>query len=102
MKPVRILRSAQADIRAEKVYYGTISPQLSERFLTAVELAVRTIPQHPLAMRVLEYGIRRWPVDRGFMHGVLYRVEEEAIIVLAVFHPKQNPEKWKARAKAQA
>lgn len=99
MKPVRILRSAQADIRAETVYYRKISSELAQRFQDAVELAARSIPHQPEAMQILDFSIRRWPVDHGFPHGVLYRVEEEEILVLSVFHPKQDPGKWKSGAR---
>ena len=99
MKPVRILKSAQADIRSEKGYYRKISPDLARRFHFAVESTVKAIPHQPLAMQVLEYEVRRWPIDHGFRHGVLYRVLDSEILVLAVFHPSQNPGKWKARAR---
>lgn len=97
MKPVRFLKSAQADVRAERDYYRKISPELAQRFQAAVELAVLTIPTQPLAMQPLDHAVRRWPVDRGFPHGVLYRVLPEEILVLSVFHPKQDPERWKSR-----
>lgn len=100
MKPVRILKSAQADIRAERDYYRKFGPELGQRFQTAVERAILAIPQQPMAMQVLEFNVRRWPVDRGFPHGVLYRVEDGAIVVLAVFHPKQYPKNWRSRAHA--
>ena len=47
----------------------------------------------PLAMQILENEIRRWPLDT-FPHGVLYRNEDDFILILAVFHPKQAPERW--------
>jgi plasmid stabilization system protein ParE len=98
LTPVRFLRSAQADIRAEKSFYRKISPELAIRFQTAVQAAVQGIAFQPLAMQIVDFDIRRWPVDHGFPHGILYRVEERQILILAVFHPKQDPELWKARA----
>jgi hypothetical protein len=47
-------------------------------------------------MQVLDFNIRRWPLET-FPHGVLYHDEEDLILVLAVFHPKQAPEKWQKR-----
>jgi len=99
LKPVRILKSAQADIRAEKAYYRKISPELAQRFHAAVELAVLAIPYQPMAMQALQFEIRRWPVDHGFPHGIFYRVLSAEILVLSVFHPKQDPERWKTRAR---
>jgi plasmid stabilization system protein ParE len=89
---IRFLRSAQADIRAEKSFYRKISPELANRFQIAVQTAVQAIAFQPLAKQVVNLNIRRWPVDSGFPHGILYRVEEHEIPVLAVFHPKQEPD----------
>lgn len=98
MKPVHFLQSAREDIRREKSYYRKIDPELARRFQTAVEVAVKAIASRPLAMQILEHEVRRWPLET-FPHGVLYRDEDELILVLAVFHPSQAPEKWQERAR---
>lgn len=50
-------------------------------------------------MQELEFDVRRWPLET-FPHGVLYRVEEKFVLVLAVFHPSQEaPERWQGRAR---
>ncbi|MGH8561352.1 MAG: type II toxin-antitoxin system RelE/ParE family toxin, partial [Nevskiales bacterium] len=89
-----------ADIRAETAYYRKINPDLAQRFRMAVESAAYAIPQYPMAMQILDFNVRRWPVDHGFPHGILYRVEEEEILVLSIFHPKRNPDNWKLGARA--
>jgi plasmid stabilization system protein ParE len=96
LKPVVFLHSARADLQAEFSYYTRIEPRLAARFVLSVESTTRLIAANPEAMRVLAAEVRRWPV-RGFPHGVLYRVEPKRIVILAVFHPKQDPEKWKGR-----
>lgn len=93
MKPVRFLESAREDVRREKSYYRKISPDLSIQFQNALEVAVKAAAMQPLAMQIIENEIRRWPLDT-FPHGVLYRNEDDFILVLAVFHPKQAPERW--------
>jgi plasmid stabilization system protein ParE len=97
LKPVRFLQSAREDVRREKSYYRKIHPDLAHRFQIAVEVAVKAIASQPLAMQILEHKVRRWPLET-FSHGVLYRDEDEFILVLAVFHPNQAPEKWQERA----
>ena len=98
MKPVRFLQSAREDIRREKSYYRKINPELARRFQTAVEIVVKAVASQPLAMQVLENEVRRWPLET-FPHGLLYRDEDEFILVLAVFHPNQSPERWQERAR---
>ena len=98
MKPVRILQSAREDILREKAYYRTIDPELARRFQEAVKAAIESAANQPLAMQILEHEVRRWPLET-FPHGVLYRHEGAFILILAVFHPKQEPLKWKGRAR---
>jgi plasmid stabilization system protein ParE len=98
LKPVRFLQSALEDIRREKGYYRKISPELAQRFQTAVELATKAVSSDPLAMQIIEHEVRRWPLET-FPHGLLYCDENEFILILAVFHPKQSPEKWQELAR---
>jgi hypothetical protein len=53
---------------------------------------------YTLAMQIFEHEVRRWPLET-FPHGVLYHIEDTFILILAVFHPKQAPEKWQERAR---
>ena len=91
MKAVRFLQSARDDIRREKAYYRKIDPVLARRFQGAAA-------EQPSAMQVIEHEVRRWPLET-FPHGVLYRDEGAFILILAVFHPKQEPTKWQGRAR---
>jgi hypothetical protein len=98
VRPVKFLGVARAELRTEAAYYRKINRELGRRFLVAVEEATTSIAARPLAMQTLDFEIRRWPVD-GFPHGILYRVEAQVILVLSVFHPKQDPERWHERAR---
>lgn len=94
MKSVRFLTSAKEDIRRAKDFYRKIDPVLALRFQNAVEVAVNSLALQPLAMQAIDNDIRRWPLET-FPHGILYRDEIEFVLVIAVFHPKQAPEKWR-------
>jgi len=98
LKPVKFLTSAREDIRREKAYYRKTDPELARRFQSAVEKATTSVGEQPLAMQELEFEVRRWPLGT-FPHGILYRVEEKLVLVLAVFHPRQAPEAWQERAR---
>jgi hypothetical protein len=56
--------------RREKSYYRKINPELARRFQAAMESAVEAASHQPFAMQVLEYEVRRWPLE-SFPHGVL-------------------------------
>ncbi|MDP4528472.1 type II toxin-antitoxin system RelE/ParE family toxin [Alkalimonas delamerensis] len=92
------MASAREDIRQEKSRYRSIHPELARRFQAAIEAATALIAEQPLAMQELDFSVRRWPLET-FPHGVLYRVEEKYVLVLAVFHPSREPEKWHLRVR---
>ena len=98
MSPVKFLGAARADLRIEATYYRKIRREPASQFLAAVEEAAKSIAVRRLAMQIVEFEIRRWPVD-GFPHGILYRVEAHVILVLSVFHPKQDPKRCQERAR---
>lgn len=98
MRPIHFLRSARIDPEAEHTYYAGIDPALGTRFLETVEQTVAAIRDHPLAMRVIEHNVHRWPLE-SFPHGLFYQAEEAHILILAVFHPRQDPKQWRARAR---
>ena len=98
MKPVRFLASAREDIRQEKSRYRSIHPELARRFQAAIEAAISLIAEQPLAMQELEFSVRRWPLET-FPHGVLYRIEEKYVLILAIFHPSRKPDKGYLRVR---
>ncbi|KAA9131994.1 type II toxin-antitoxin system RelE/ParE family toxin [Marinihelvus fidelis] len=98
MTPVRFLASAREDIRREKAHYRDIQPELARRLQIAIEQAVELLAEQPLAMQEREFGIRCWPLET-FPHGLLYRVEGDLVLVLALFHPSQAPDRWRDRVR---
>jgi plasmid stabilization system protein ParE len=96
VKSVQVLAAARRDIESERNYYNRTQPGLGSRFSRAVAKALRNIRSNPEAMQVIEQGIRRWPVEH-FPHGIMYSIEELEIVVISVFHPLQDPSKWKRR-----
>ena len=47
--------------------------------------------------RTVHKDVRR-AFMRRFPYGVFYRVEEDQIIVVGVFHARRDPKRWQARA----
>lgn len=77
-------------------FYETQSPGLGRDFLEDVEQAVQSIVRHPEAGPIIAEGIRR-RILRRFQFGVLYAVEPDAIVVVAVMHLRRRPGYWKNR-----
>ena len=80
-------------------YYAERDPALAVRFVEAVEEAIRRIIEAPMAWRVLDDDVRRC-LTRRFPYGVLYTVEEDFILIVAVMHGHREPGYWKGRTQA--
>jgi toxin ParE1/3/4 len=71
-------------------------PGLAERFIDAVEDAIRRIADTPFAWRLSDHDVRRC-LTRVFPYGVFYTVADESVLVVAVGHCARKPGYWKAR-----
>lgn len=88
--------SALAELTEARRYYETVSPLLAQDFSEAVAHAVTRVAQDPLMWPPLTQRIRRCLFDR-FPYGLIYRVEGDAIYVLAVMHQRRKPGYWRGR-----
>ena len=87
---------ALEEYREATLYYAERDPVLALRFVEAVEEAIRRILESPERWRVLDEDIRRC-LTRVFPYGVLYTIEPEFILIVAVMHCSREPGYWKRR-----
>jgi len=81
------------------LYYAERDPALALRFVEAVEDAIRRILEAPERWRVLEEDVRRC-LTHVFPYGVLYTIEPQFILIVAVMHCSREPGYWKRRVPA--
>lgn len=77
-------------------YYEGCQLGLGDRFITAVEQAIQRIVKNPVQGRVLEQDVRRF-LTRVFPYSVLYSIESDYILIIAVMHCHREPGYWKHR-----
>ena len=77
-------------------YYESCKAGLGLDFALEVEKTIRNIVAHPEMWPVLDDDIRRTLTNR-FPYGVLYSVEGDGVLILAVMHLHRDPEYWKKR-----
>ena len=82
---------AIAELRSAAEYYEECRPGLGQRFVDAVEDAVRRISGTPLAWRLFEHDVRRC-LTRVFPYGVFYTRLDESILIVAVGHLRVSPD----------
>jgi plasmid stabilization system protein ParE len=77
-------------------YYRARGRVLGDRFAAEVRFAIRRILETPERWRVLEEDVRRCLV-RVFPYSVLYTIEPDFILIVAVMHGKRQPGYWRYR-----
>jgi plasmid stabilization system protein ParE len=95
--PLIVTPEAEEDLAEAKAWYERQRPGLGDEFLECVEEVLDRIPQFPEAGRPMLRGVRRLLVRR-FPYAVFYRVEDDQVAVLAVYHTRRDPRGWQARS----
>ena len=81
-------------------YYEDCEPGLGLDFAQEVHTTLQNIAAHPLAWPILQGEVRRCLVHR-FPYGVLYSIEPDGPLVLAVMHLHRSPGYWRHRPKGR-
>ena len=77
-------------------YYARQQPGLDRRFVASVEEAIHSILGNPLRWRCYDRDVRRC-LTKIFPYGVLYTVESDFVLIVAVAHGSREPGYWKHR-----
>ena len=88
---------AQAEFEQAIEYYEGCQEGLGYDFAIEVYSTIQNIMNFPNTWPELKSGIRRCLVRR-FPYGVLYSVEQNGVLILAVMHLHRSPDYWKPRA----
>ena len=97
MRPRLIIRpEAEAELAEAFDWYERRVPGLGAYFLAAVGTALDSVLSHPLQHPVVYRTVRR-ALTRRFPYQVLFVAEEDAVIVIAVFHGARDPRIWQDR-----
>lgn len=87
---------ALAEFRETAIYYEKKQHGLGARFVAAVDSAVTHIADSSLAWRVVEGEVRRY-LTKVFPYAVLYSIEDDYILIVAVMHCHREPGYWRDR-----
>jgi plasmid stabilization system protein ParE len=95
---LRLLPLAAQDVADAQSWYSAQDPALGERFEAALDDTFARLVEHPHAFPVVRRSTRRAPVGGAFStYQVFYRVEERALVVVAVIHSARHPRHWQRR-----
>jgi plasmid stabilization system protein ParE len=90
---VRFLKVAQAEVDDAFAWYETQSHGLGTQFLDDFDRTIRRIVAYPLASSAMKDDLRRCLLSR-FPYGIIYGIDSETIVVVAVAHLHREPRYW--------
>ena len=93
---IRFLAPAAKELDEAVEWYANQAQGLAGQFLDEIETVAKLIVEHPDAWHPIGNDIRRIRLAR-FPYGLLYTIEANEIIVLAVAHLHREPTYWRDR-----
>jgi plasmid stabilization system protein ParE len=88
---------AQAEFDEAFDWYEQQQTGLGVDFLMCVAEILERIESLPEACEIIFEDVRR-AIVRKFPYLILYKVEPDQVVVMAVFHSKRDPQVWQGRA----
>lgn len=93
---VKIAEAAEEDIRNAFLWYENQQGDLGFHFEDEIKLAIQSIQNNPFKIAIRYQSIRVFFLKK-FPYGIHFQVSESKILIVAVFHTAQNPERWKRK-----
>jgi plasmid stabilization system protein ParE len=94
---IRIRSHAELEYSEALAYYiDEHTPQSAERFEREIDLALEAILQNPQLYSLIDFNVRAKSL-KHFPYSILYSIEGEEIVVLAIAHQKRKPGYWRDR-----
>jgi plasmid stabilization system protein ParE len=92
------LPEADQEFREAVHYYENQAAGVGFRFIAEVRKGLTFMTENPYAAPAVGRGIRR-KVLNHFPYSLLYAVESELVLIVAVAHQKRRPSYWRGRVK---
>ncbi len=93
---VLLLDPAQRELDDAIAWYADQAPGLGNAFLIETLKAIHLIQRFPLAWHPLSPNARRCRLNR-FPYCVVYGLEGDDLIVIAIAHQHRKPDYWRDR-----
>jgi plasmid stabilization system protein ParE len=95
---IRFLTLAQREVDDAVLWYDNQFESGGRGFLDELDRGVRLVKSYPRALTEIEPGIRRCLLAR-FPYALIYGMDQETIVVIAVAHLHQQPQYWAERVR---
>ncbi len=95
-RALEYLDEALEEVEAAARWYAERSNTAAIAFSDEIDAAESAIVRLPEAWPSFEHGTRRYLLRR-FPYSVVYRVEPDRIVIVAVVHARRRPGYWRRR-----
>ena len=82
--------SALEEYRQAALWYAEREPEVALKFVASVENAITRIVGAPTRWRLVDEDVRRC-LTRVFPFGILYTIEDDFLLIVAVMHFSRVP-----------
>ena len=97
--PIKYHEAAEDELLNEIGYLELRAKGLGRRFYAEVRRAEGLIAQFPESAAEIRPAIRKRML-RKFRYSLIYSIEKDALLILAVAHHSRRPEYWVGRVKS--
>lgn len=98
MIAANFLPEAEKEFLEETEYYSQARTGLGVRFQNAVEAALSRAQNHPHSGAPTDHHTRAIGV-KGFPFRIIYRIDQQQLLVVAIAHHRRKPAYWLGRIK---
>ena len=92
----RFLLPAEEEMTDASVFYEAATSGLGAGFLDEIQRVVNILCDHPELGQPVGRGLRRALLHR-FPFSIIYSVEIDALLIVAVAHQRRQPDYWRNR-----
>jgi plasmid stabilization system protein ParE len=97
---IRFLDPASEELDQAVDWFESQVSGLGVEFLDEIDRAIRRIAAWPFSCEEILPNIRRCLISR-FPYGVIYRIDEKTVVILAIAHLHRKPRYWIKRSDNQ-
>lgn len=87
---------ALEEYREAAIWYANRERELGQQFIISIEDAIQKVVESPTRWRIIDEDVRRC-LTHLFPYAILYTIEDNFILIVAVMHFSREPGYWRER-----
>lgn len=96
MMQVIIKPAANEEFIAAAKWYESRKSGLGDTFTKAIQTLVARICEQPTSFPIVAKDVHQ-AIERQFPFSVLYRIRDNHVVIIAIFHASRDPQSWQDR-----